>query len=271
MSGGLTNIGPLWLVGCGAMGGALLARWLSAGLAEEQVTVIDPSPKALPEGARLRVLNAPPAGEAKPAVLVLAIKPQTLPQAAPVLVAATGPDTLIVSILAGVRTETLQALFSGRQIVRAMPNTPARIGRGVTGLYGARSEAAEALMATAGSVYWLEDESQFDALTAMSGSGPAYLFQFIESFAAAGAASGLPPQLAAALARDTVAGAAELAARSDEPPAVLRAQVTSPNGTTQAGLEALNGGGLTQLLEATVAAAAARSRELAEEIGAALT
>lgn len=264
----ISDLGPLWLIGCGNMGGALLSRWLECGLQPAQVTVIDPAPRGLPAGVDLKVLPTPPATGA-PKIVVLAVKPQTLGVVAKnVRTCTAGGDGAFVSILAGTTIETLSGLFPSCCIVRAMPNTPSRLGKGATALYarsasdGARS-TVERLMRAAGSVHWLAQEDQFDAVTGVSGSGPAYVFRLIEALEGAGVAAGLPGALAAALARETVVGAAALVADSTASPAALRAQVTSPNGTTQAGLEALDGNDeLSDLLIRTVAAAAARSRAL---------
>jgi pyrroline-5-carboxylate reductase len=271
---GHAALSRIWLVGCGAMGGALLARWLDSGLPADAVTVIDPDPRGLPEGfAGAVVPDAVSAwGHAPdPTLVVLGIKPQLLPRLAPGLARLLQPAPLLLSMLAGLRTETLAALFPGAPIIRVMPNTPARIGRGMTALLAngasaADREAAGWLMTAAGSTLWLEDESQFDAVTAVSGSGPAYLFRFLEAFEEAAVASGLPSAVAAQLVRETVAGAAELALASDQTPAELREQVTSPNGTTAAGLARLDGDGLlSSLLRTAVKAATERSRELARD------
>ena len=234
------------------MGGALLARWRAEDMGP--VAVIDP---AVPGGDRPT--------DGRPDVLVLAVKPQVWRAAAAPLVASTGPLTLVVSVMAGVTTADLASVFAGSAIIRAMPNTPAAIGQGVTALFTTAGDlaegAAEALFSAAGATVWLEDEADFDAVTAVSGSGPAYVFAFVEALAAAGAAAGLDPGLAARLARATVTGAAALAALDATPAADLRARVTSPGGTTAAGLAVLVPG-LDPLLEATVRAAAARSRQL---------
>ncbi len=255
----LAGIPDLWLAGCGNMGGALLSRWLACGLPADRVTVIDPAATA-PDGVRI---VSEPEGEA-PRVLVLAVKPQMFDAAAALLAPRLGRETLVISILAGTRLDRLRGRF-GDRVIRAMPNTPARVGKGVTALFGPVSAEdralADALMAAAGRTVWLDEEEQFDAVTGLSGSGPAYVYAFIESLAAAGVAAGLPESTAATLALDTVIGAAALADGSDEPPAALRAQVTSPKGTTQAGLDVLRAP-LDELLARTVAAAAARSREL---------
>ena len=257
----LSDLGTVWLLGCGNMGGALLRRWLAAELT--RVAVIDPAPRTLPDG----IVASGDAPDGVPDVLVVAVKPQLLAQAAAPLVARLGADTLIVSIVAGVSCATLAALFDGRQVVRTMPNTPASVGQGVTALFApdGRRAVAEALFAPAGTWVWLDDEAQFDAVTAVSGSGPAYVFAMIEALGAAGVAAGLPPALAAELALRTVAGAGQLAALGEASPAELRASVTSPNGTTAAGLAVLQPA-LDALMQATVAAAARRSRELGEAV-----
>lgn len=265
----------LWLLGCGAMGGALLSGWLRAGLDPRRVTVIDPAPAGLPDGHDLRVVaTLPEAGESAD-ILVLGIKPQLL-SSITADIAAVSAGALLISMLAGVRTTTLAHLFPAARIVRIMPNLTARIGRGVTAMFPPTAEPAdaavtEALMESAGTTLWLDDESRFDAVTALSGSGPAFLFRFIETLAGAGEAAGLEPEIAARLALETVAGAAEMAAVSDLSPTVLRQQVTSPNGTTQAGLDVLDGDGtLSALLRATIRAASERSRALAAAADAAI-
>ncbi len=259
----LDRVGPLWLVGCGNMGGALLRRWLACGLDPRSVTVIDPVPRDAPADVRC-VGSVAEAGE-PPRVVLLATKPQMLGDVAEQLKPRLG-GALVISILAGVECDTLRRCLSPR-VVRAMPNTPAQIGLGATALHGGTADdraVADALMTAAGAVHWIADEQLFDAVTGVSGSGPAYVFRFIEALAAAGAAAGLPAATAAALALETVTGAAALAARGDASPGELRAQVTSPNGTTAAGLAVLDGeGALSALLADTVAAAARRSRELA--------
>ena len=252
---------PIWLLGCGNMGGALLRRWLADEMGP--VAVIDPAPREVPDG--VPVSAAPPGGH--PDVLVLAVKPQVWREAAAPLAAIAGPLTLVVSVMAGVTTADIASLFPQSASVRARPNTPAGIGMGVTALFTAAGDlaegAAEALFSPAGTTVWLDDEGQFDAVTAVSGSGPGYVFAFIEALAAAGAAAGLEPGLAARLARATVTGAAALAAsEATTSAATLRERVTSPQGTTAAGLAVLQPG-LAPLLADTVAAAAARSRALA--------
>lgn len=262
----------LWLLGCGTMGGALLARWLAGGLPSESVTVIDPAPANLPRkfaGRRVGSLAEAFAQDARPSVFVFGVKPQTLPKVAPALADLGGERTLLVSMMAGVRTATIAELVPGAPIARIMPNTPARIGKGVIAVHGVELEPHERqfvdrLMRTAGSVLWLDDEAKFDAVTALSGSGPAFLFRFIEAFAGAGEAVGLDPDTAAQLALQTVIGAAALAEQSDVAPSVLRRQVTSKGGVTEAGLDILDGKGeLSRLLRATLRGAAEKSRKLA--------
>lgn len=262
MTAALAAIGPVWLLGAGNMGGALLARWWDAGLRD--VAVIDPKPGPLPPG--IAAVRVPPPGS--PAVLLLAVKPQVWREAAGPLAGRVAPGTLVVTIMAGITEAAVAAAFPGAAVVRAMPNTPARLGLGITALHSANADAAqralaEALMAAAGETAWLDDEAEFDAVTAVSGSGPAYLFAFVEALEAAAGAAGLPPALAARLARRTVIGAAALAAEPGADPAALRVAVTSPGGTTAAGLGVLSGaGGLEELLKGAVAAATARAREL---------
>lgn len=261
----------LVLLGCGKMGTALLEGWLAGGLPPASVTVLDPHPAPrltdLAE-AGLRLNAALPKS---PAVAVLAVKPQMMGEALPRLAALGGGDTLFVSIAAGTPIAAFEALLGeDTPIVRAMPNTPAAVGRGITALIGNAAagpsdlDRAEALMRAVGQVVRLEDEGQMDAVTAVSGSGPAYAFLLVEVLAAAGLAEGLPAELALHLARATVAGAGELAKSSGVDPATLRVNVTSPGGTTAAALAVLmrEEGGLADLVGAAVKAAAARSREL---------
>jgi pyrroline-5-carboxylate reductase len=234
------------------MGGALLSRWQAEDMGP--VAVIDPA-----------VGGAVPA-EGRPDVLVLAVKPQVWRAAVAPLAERVGPLTLVVSVMAGVTTADLASVFPASAIVRAMPNTPSAIGMGATALFTAAGDlaegAAEALFGPAGTTVWLTDEADFDAVTAVSGSGPAYVFAFIEALAAAGEAAGLEAGLAARLARATVTGAAALAATDAGVTAEeLRRRVTSPGGTTAAGLAVLMPG-LWPLVTETVAAAAARSRAL---------
>lgn len=260
--------GPLWLVGAGNMGGAMLRGWLAAGVDPALVTVIDPGSVPVPQG--VLKLAAPPPDGAAPAVVVLAVKPQLVDAAAPALAHCLASETLLVSILAGVEIASLRARFPAPQgVVRVMPNTPAAIGKGVMALHGehlsaSQRETAEALMSSIGTVEWIAEESLFDAVTALSGCGPAFLFRFIDALAEAGAGLGLPRDQAARLALATVEGSALLAAQSDEPPATLADRVASPGGSTREGLDVLDRDrALHTLLADTLAASARRNAEMA--------
>ena len=254
------------------MGGAMLEGWLRAGLDTAATVVLDPHPSNDIEalcGARGIALN--PSGAIEPpAALVLAIKPQALDDVAPTVSPMLGSGTVLISILAGKTTANLrQRLPTARAIVRAMPNLPASIGRGATGAAAsaevddAQRAMAHALLAAVGAVEWVPSEDLIDAVTAVSGSGPAYIFHLAECLARAGAAAGLPPEIATRLARATVAGAGELLGQSDLDSASLRENVTSPGGTTAAALEILMAGdGLEPLMRRAVAAAKRRAGEL---------
>lgn len=262
----------LVLAGAGKMGGAMLAGWLEAGLDPRATTIIDPVPaRPIVDLCARHGIRLNPAEPEPGAVLVLAIKPQGLEAAAPSLDRLVGPDTLLVSILAGKTITDLRArLPRARAVVRAMPNLPASIGRGATGACAnaevtpAQRDAADALFAANGTVAWLADEAQIDAVTAVSGSGPAYVFLLVEALAEAGIAEGLEPAVAQALARATVSGAGALLEASPEEAAELRRNVTSPGGTTAAALDVLmRPDGLAPLLREAVAAARRRAAELA--------
>jgi len=264
--------GPLVLVGAGKMGGALLEGWLRCGLDPHHVAVIEPSPS--PQIAALAargVRIAPDArGLGQAIAVVIAVKPQIAGDVLPSLAPLIAASTVVVSIMAGRTLQTVSALLqSPCALVRAMPNLPASIGRGMTvavphNADAAQRDLAHRLLAATGAVAWIEDEALMDAVTAVSGSGPAYVFLLAEVLAQAGVAAGLPPPLAAALARETVAGAGELLHRSTLDPAALRHNVTSPGGTTAAALEVLMGNdGLGPLMREAVAAATRRSRDLA--------
>ena len=249
------------LLGCGRMGSALLAGWLARGLPAGAVTVIEPRPSEWLRGTGVALGGPLPDGAA---LALVAVKPQMMGEALPVLRGLRG--SLVVSIAAGTTIAAFEAALPGARVVRAMPNTPAAMGRGITAIVGnaaatgADLDLAEAMLAAVGEVVRLGDEAQIDAVTGLSGSGPAYVFHLIEAMAAAGAAEGLAPDLALRLARATVAGAGALA-MTGEDPAALRRDVTSPGGTTQAGLAVLMAE-LPDLVARTVAAATARSRAL---------
>lgn len=264
----LSDVGPVWLFGCGNMAGAMLRRWLDAGLPPGMVTAIRPSGVA--PAAGVRTLTALPRGEAAPNVLVLGIKPQKLNEVADAVAEAIGPETLLVSILAGAELASLRQRFvRAGAVVRAMPNTPVAIGRGVVALHGdpgARCSELESLMRPLGLVEWIADEAQFAVVTALAGSGPAFLFRFIDALASAGVALGLPDDQALRLAVATIDGAAGLAAISGENPAALADRVASPGGMTRKGLDVLDAGqALETLVTRTLEAAERRGREMAAE------
>ncbi len=258
----------LVLLGCGKMGSALLQGWLAGGLAPSGAHVIEPAPSdwLLAQGVQVNQ-PLPPA----PAVVLVAVKPQMMGAALPVLQSYGGGGTLFVSVAAGTRIAAYEAVLgAATPIVRTMPNTPAAVGRGITAICGnahvtpAQLDTAAALMAAVGEVVRLDGEHQIDAVTALSGGGPAYVFHLIEAMAAAGAAEGLPPEMAMQLARATVIGAGELARQSAESAAQMRINVTSPGGTTAQALAVLmdTERGLPPLMREAVAAAAARGRDL---------
>ena len=252
-------IPPVWLLGCGHMGGALLRRWIAGDMGP--FAVIDPSMAGVPEN----VVAGSEMPEGRPDVLVLAVQPQVWWEATEPLADCAGPMTLVVSIMAGVTTAAIAQRFPNSPIIRAMPNMPAAIGMGATALFTVAGDlaegAAEALFGPVGATFWLSDEADFDAVSAISGSGPAYVLAFIEALVAAGEAAGLDAGLSMRLVRATVAGSAALAAaQADVPVAELRERVTSPDGATAAGLAVLQPI-LTPLLVETVRAAAARGRK----------
>lgn len=264
--------GPLVLVGAGKMGSAMLTGWLGLGLPPEGVVVFEPEPTAdiAALAARGLRLNPPPAELAAPAAMVIAVKPQVAAAVIPQYAPCVKVGTVVISIMAGKTLAALEALMPGGAIVRAMPNTPAAIGRGITVAVAnarvapAQRDLADRLLAAIGAVEWVGDEALMDPVTALSGSGPAYVFLLAEAMAQAGVAAGLPRDLAAKLARETVAGSGELLHRSAADPSTLRQNVTSPGGTTAAALDVLMApNGLATLMEQAIAAATRRSRELA--------
>jgi pyrroline-5-carboxylate reductase len=254
------------------MGGALLQGWLARKLPPNKLVVLEPQPsKPIKALARRGVRLNPKTGVGPVAAVVIAVKPQVAPEAVPKLLPYLSRRTVVVSIMAGRTLAFLERALPGAAIVRAMPNTPAAIGRGITVAVGnarvpaAGRKLAQALLAAAGAVEWVDDETLMDAVTAVSGSGPAYVFLLAETLARAGVAAGLPAALAEKLARETVAGSGELLHRSAEPAATLRANVTSPGGTTAAALEVLMArDGMQPLMIRAIAAATKRSKELAK-------
>ena len=258
----------LVLLGCGNMGSAMLQGWLDQGLAAENVWVIDPQPSEWVRSSGVQINMELPS---KVSVALLAVKPQLMQEALPSLSALSQSEAIFLSIAAGVSIETCESILgSASIIVRAMPNTPAAIAQGITALIGnstaddAALELSEMLLSAIGETVRLERESQMDAVTGLSGSGPAYVFFLIDALAAAGRKQGLSEDMAMALAKATVAGAGALAKQSEQTPEQLRINVTSLNGTTQAGLEVLMSGnnGLVPLIKETVARATERSKEL---------
>ena len=258
----------LVLLGCGKMGSAMLAGWLAGGLPASSVWVQDPAPSDWSKSMGVHINQDWPK---TPAIVLVAVKPQMMGEALPAMAALGGGETCFLSVAAGTPISYFEeVLGAATPVIRAMPNTPAAIGRGITAVIGngqaraAHLDLAEALLAAVGQTVRLDSEAQMDAVTGVSGSGPAYVFHLIETLAAAGEAQGLPADLAMRLATATVGGAGALAEEADETPAQLRVNVTSPNGTTQAALEVLmdESRGFPALLKDAVAAATNRSKEL---------
>lgn len=259
----------LVLLGCGKMGSAMLEGWLARGLPPTSVWVVDPHPSDWLKDQGVRLNEVLPR---EAAIVLVAVKPQMMAEALPTLQEMGNGSTLFVSVAAGTPISYFeQILGAGTPIIRAMPNTPAAISQGITAIAGndvagdAALDEAESLLSAVGQVVRLQSEAQIDAVTGVSGSGPAYVFHMIETMAAAGEAQGLPAALAMQLAKATVAGAGALALQADETPEQLRVNVTSPNGTTQAALEVLmdEETGFPPLLSRAVHAATQRSKELA--------
>jgi len=252
----------LVMLGCGKMGQAMLEGWLAGGLAPGSVWVLDPHPS---DWVRAQGLPG------SPSVAIVAVKPQFMAEALPQLQPLGGGATLIVSVAAGTPIAYFESILgAGTRVIRAMPNTPAAVGKGITAIIGNGAsgvgdlDMAEGLLSAVGQVVRLSHEDQIDAVTGVSGSGPAYVFYMIDALAAAARAEGLPGEMAMQLAKATVAGAGALAEAAADSPEQLRINVTSPNGTTQAGLEVLMAEetGLMPLMRATVGAATNRSKEL---------
>lgn len=266
----MTNdFGKVLLVGCGNMGGAMVRGWIAHGADPMAITAIDPFAEPPCPGVRIVRAAKELAGETAD-LLLLAVKPQQLDTIALDVAPLVGPQTVLLSILAGVEIEALRHRFpAAGTIIRIMPNTPAAIGKGVMALYGTTDDPvirarAEALMRPLGLIEWISAESLFDAVTALSGCGPAFVFRFIEGLARAGTALGLPADQAARLALATVEGSALLAAGADESPAQLADRVASPGGSTREGMNRLDeNGDLFRLLAETLAASARRNAEMA--------
>ena len=264
--------GTILLAGAGKMGGALLEGWLALGLDPKHIVVIEPAPAGHLTALADRGVRLNPPGDriGEVAAVMVAVKPQVAPEVMPALAPLVGAATVVVSIMAGRTLQFLEAALPGAAVIRAMPNTPAAIGRGITvAVANARVSSEQrglvhTLLSTVGAVEWAPDEALMDAVTALSGSGPAYVFLLAEAMARAGVAAGLPPALAETLARATVAGSGELLHRSPLDAATLRQHVTSPGGTTAAALDVLMAqDGLEPLMTKAIAAATKRSRDLA--------
>ena len=263
-------------LGGGNMANALIGGMLQRGFAAADITVIDPGSDArerLQQAYAVRCEASATALDNAGDLLVLAVKPQQMRDACAPL-AGKLASTLVVSIAAGLDLATLSRFLGGhRRIVRCMPNTPALIGAGITGLCalpevdGAGRAAADRVLAAVGSTVWIDDETRMDGVTALSGSGPAYVFLFIEALQQAAAELGFTPEQGRQLAIETVQGAAALAARSPEPAAVLRERVTSKGGTTEAALRTMAAAGVKEGIVAGVKAAEARGRELGKQLG----
>jgi pyrroline-5-carboxylate reductase len=269
---------PLVLVGAGKMGGAMLAGWLESGVDPAAILVVDPNPsdelKAM--AAKSGFSHAPGLSDGQIAgVMILALKPQIMAGALGALAGAVDANTLVISVAAGTPAAVFEGAFAGAasgtpRVVRVMPNTPSQVGRGMSvGFANAHADAddretVDTLMQAIGKTAWVNAEADINAVTAVSGSGPAYVFYLVEALAAAGVKAGLSEDLAMTLARQTVCGAGELLFRSDLPAEQLRRNVTSPNGTTAAALEVLMApDGIQPVMDAAVAAAKRRSEELA--------
>lgn len=280
MSFSVSKERPLVLVGAGKMGGAMLQGWLAKGLPDGAVHVLDPGlDEAQRDGLRSQgvAVHDAPDEVPTPALLMLAVKPQMMAKVLPGLSAfaarSDAPDMIVLSVAAGTTIDTLAGTFGGDALlIRAMPNTPALVGRGVTALFPAhplsddRKAFIADLMTAIGTTVWVDSEAAINAVTAVSGSGPAYVFHLVEAMAAAGKKLGLPEDVAMILARETVSGAGELLHQSSDSAETLRVNVTSPKGTTAAGLEVLMADdGLPALIEQTIRAAHRRAIELGRE------
>ena len=271
MSAALADIGPVMLVGAGKMGVALARGWLDAGLPPSNLIIVHPRPgEALLELAQDYglVLSSQAVG-LMPNVLVVGVKPQVMDEVLDSLSPVIGLQTLVISIAAGIDLARLARKAGTQRVVRTMPNTPVQVRKGITGVVpgpevGPQDRIAiDALFSASGMVVWLDEEAQLDALTAVSGSGPAYVFHMVEALAAAGKRQGLPDAVAEQLARGTIIGAAALMDAGNLSPSVLRENVTSPKGATAAGLAVLMAEpGLTDLLDRTVSATRQRTEEL---------
>lgn len=266
----LKDIGPVVLIGAGKMGLAMARGWVAGGLPPDRLVLVDPFPnehaQAFSNETGARLLKS--AEGVLTHVLVLAVKPQNMVPVMQQVLPSVGKQTLVISIAAGISLHTLAAGLDTERVVRAMPNTPAQLGKGISGAVGldiseTDRDVANLLLQAAGEVLWFDEESKIDAVTAISGSGPAYVFYLVEAMAEAAMAQGLSPAEGMQLARQTVIGAAALLEADDSPASQLRENVTSPKGTTAAALAVLMAAdGLQPLMERAVRAARHRSEEL---------
>lgn len=260
------------LVGAGNMGGAMLKGWIANGMKPENITVLDPAPSEKMKNTLLKSKiwhTESPKGMSAPDVLLLAIKPQMMDEVLPQLGELVAENTVVVSVAAGTTLSTICDALGDVAAIRVMPNTPSLVLRGMSvGCPNAKTtdeqrSKVHSLMEAVGKIEWVDDEKLIDAVTAVSGSGPAYVFHLAECMAEAGVAAGLPKELAMTMAVQTVSGAGELLSQSEDEPALLRRNVTSPNGTTAAALKVLmDEDGMSQLLERAIMAAKKRSEEL---------
>ncbi|MCG8491707.1 MAG: pyrroline-5-carboxylate reductase [Sneathiellales bacterium] len=262
------------LVGCGNMGRAMLGGWIEQNVKPNDILVVDPSTQNLELAAKTgcRIFTSPLLIEEgyQPDVIVLAVKPQVMEEVIPTYRNYVEKGALIISVAAGTRISLFEEYFGQRAaVIRTMPNTPAAVGRGMlvscanTNVSAEQKSICDSLMSTIGTTAWVDREDLMDAVTGLSGSGPAYVFHMIEAMITAGIKAGLPEELATTMAKVTVAGAGELALSSTEDVAQLRKNVTSPNGTTAAGLDVLmENEALVKLMTSTVEAAKRRSEEL---------
>ncbi len=268
----LSPANPLLFFGCGNMGSAMLDGWLRAGIDPASFIIIDPGKRAYPAGVRhfAATTEMAEAGGGAVSIAIIAVKPQLFAELAAQLEPTLGAEALVISVMAGTRSDMLQVAFPGRHIVRLMPNLAAAIGKSPLGLFSAalepaRRDAVEQLLAPLGTAVWIEAEAQMDAVTALAGSGPAFVYRFIDALAGAGESLGLDRQTSAKLAMAMIDGAVELAAASHIAPAELAQRVTSPGGTTAAGLQMLDDeAALARLIEATLKAAHDRGVELSK-------
>lgn len=271
----LSEVGPVVLVGAGKMGMAMADGWLDAGLSPDRLILVDPNPSSAVRNKAstvgLTVYQSVPNKDAQ--VILLAVKPQVADEVLASIKPAIGDQTVLISVMAGISISKMEKLSGCAKVIRAMPNTPAQIGKGITGVFSNKAVdpqdrmVADNLLEASGDVVWLNEEDDINKVTGVAGSGPAYVFHMVEALAEAAEANGMTPEMAMRFARQTIVGAASLLEYDSQTSAAqLRENVTSPNGTTYAGLQVLMAeDGLVPLMEKTVKAATARARELGED------